>query len=129
VLATCVMQLGGDYQQAPTMISLTPLSNTNTLTLSIPKIMLPMNGNTTFLTVSMLLTTNGVNTSELSPEYVLYPVDNPIQIALPTDPVSTITPMPNLVGSPSSYTITLNTLLQGFYYDRLVIEYSGEFIM
>lgn len=63
VLMSCNVEQGADYSQAPTMISMTPLANTNSLTLSIPKLNIPMSSNATFLTVSILLINNGVNVS------------------------------------------------------------------
>lgn len=73
MLLNCNVELGADYAQAPSMISLTPLQNTATLTLSVPRLMIPSSSNSTFLAVSFLLINNGVNVSELVPEYVMYP--------------------------------------------------------
>jgi hypothetical protein len=58
----------------------------------------------------------------------MYPEPRTTVISPSTNP-TTRTPIPNLVGSPSSYTLTLGNPLTPFYYDRLVLEYTDQFVM
>lgn len=122
VLLTCVMQLGADYSQAPTVISLTPRTSTNSLSLSIPAITLPTN-TSTYLSVSMLLIKNGLNVSELTSEYVMYPTTVPLVAGSTSSSLS-----PNLVGSPSSLSVTVGAST-GSTYDRFVLIYSSSLIL